>query len=372
LADSEISSTLIQCEGLDMTTPLEQGIQAARAGNKQEALRYLATAAQQEPQNISVWLWLSYVVDDPAKKKDCLERVLNIDPYNQSARVGLAELEKPAPTVAPYNAPNQARVSIKPNPDAQPKQDLGAQGGGEVVLYRDDNIMISNYRILTSKGAFAIGEAKTAFIVKTSPTGSYILAGLILIGLIGVSCVLFGNIIMQMSYSWPSSSNLFDALRSSAPYSMYALLCLSAFGIFVASGIIISIVIAVRAKPKYSVVLTRWTDTITITDSFYPKDKAYIEKIVEIINQAIRIHNALPHRPSPSGQVLVQYGSAGKPAWSGGEMAALVIGSILIPIFGVGFGIYGLAKAGKRGQGAALLIVGVVAWVINIIILLSL
>jgi hypothetical protein len=65
----------------------------------------------------------------------------------------------------------------------------------------------------------------------------------------------------------------------------------------------------------------------------------------------------------------MQYAPMGKPAWSGGEMVGLVIGSILIPLFGVGFGIYGLTQEAKRGQGAALLIVGIVAWVINIIIL---
>lgn len=41
----------------------------------------------------------------------------------------------------------------------------------------------------------------------------------------------------------------------------------------------------------------------------------------------------------------------------------LVLASILVPIVGVGFGVYGLTRKGKRGQGLFLLILSVVLMV---------
>jgi len=73
---------------------LEQGIQAIKTGDKQAAIRFLALAIQQDPKNASAWLWLSQCLDDPAKKKDCLQRVLKFSPGNQDAMRELASMEK--------------------------------------------------------------------------------------------------------------------------------------------------------------------------------------------------------------------------------------------------------------------------------------
>ena len=43
-------------------------------------------------------------------------------------------------------------------------------------------------------------------------------------------------------------------------------------------------------------------------------------------------------------------------AWSGGEMAGLVILTLLIPLIGIIMGIVGLTKESRKNQGAALLI----------------
>jgi len=80
-----------------MATALEQGIEATNARISKPPSITWQLPVLQEPHNISAWLWLSYVVDDQKRKKECLERVLRIDPYNQSAHVGLSELEKPQP-----------------------------------------------------------------------------------------------------------------------------------------------------------------------------------------------------------------------------------------------------------------------------------
>ena len=45
--------------------------------------------------------------------------------------------------------------------------------------------------------------------------------------------------------------------------------------------------------------------------------------------------------------------------WSGGKAIALLLSCVLVPIVGAGFGIYGLTRKGKRGQGLFLLILSV-------------
>jgi len=49
-----------------------------------------------DPQNEDAWLVLSAAVDDPRRKRQCLETVLEINPENQVARRGLERLQPPA------------------------------------------------------------------------------------------------------------------------------------------------------------------------------------------------------------------------------------------------------------------------------------
>jgi len=51
-------------------------------------------------------------------------------------------------------------------------------------------------------------------------------------------------------------------------------------------------------------------------------------------------------------------------AWSTGAMIALVIGSLLIPLVGLGFGLWGRGQPDKKDQANILLILGLVSWFI--------
>jgi len=53
--------------------------------------------------------------------------------------------------------------------------------------------------------------------------------------------------------------------------------------------------------------------------------------------------------------------------WGTGAMVGLVIGSVIIPFFGIVFGIIGLTKEEKKGQGAALLVIGIITIVAQVI-----
>lgn len=77
-----------------MTSSLQLGINAAKAGRMQEALEYLKDAIIEEPQTAEVWVWIAAIIDDMDKQAIFLEKALEIDPHNIPAQRGLAYIEK--------------------------------------------------------------------------------------------------------------------------------------------------------------------------------------------------------------------------------------------------------------------------------------
>ncbi len=77
-----------------MTSSLQQGITAAKAGNLQQALDYLKDAIIEEPENAEVWVWLAAIIDDDHKQEIFLKKALEISPDNIPAQRGLAYLNK--------------------------------------------------------------------------------------------------------------------------------------------------------------------------------------------------------------------------------------------------------------------------------------
>ncbi len=71
---------------------LERGIAAARAERKEEAEEILRQAVALDPHNERAWLWLSAVVEGIEAQRECLQRVLKINPSNSFARSGLSFL----------------------------------------------------------------------------------------------------------------------------------------------------------------------------------------------------------------------------------------------------------------------------------------
>ncbi|HEY75503.1 MAG TPA: tetratricopeptide repeat protein [Thermoflexia bacterium] len=76
---------------------LRRGIAAARAGRKQEAEQLLRQVIAKEPENEWAWFWLSAAVGGIDAQRECLHRVLEINPDNGYARSGLAFLSRLRP-----------------------------------------------------------------------------------------------------------------------------------------------------------------------------------------------------------------------------------------------------------------------------------
>jgi twitching motility two-component system response regulator PilG len=71
---------------------LQQGIAAARAGDKAAARARFRELTGKNFDNELAWLWLASVADTPAHAMACLRRVLQINPANDKARAALFRL----------------------------------------------------------------------------------------------------------------------------------------------------------------------------------------------------------------------------------------------------------------------------------------
>ncbi|MBN1180231.1 MAG: zinc ribbon domain-containing protein [Anaerolineae bacterium] len=77
-----------------MDALLKEGIGQARLGRKREAEQLLRRVVTEDPENDLGWLWLSSVVSGIESQRECLNKVLEIDPINTHARYGLAFLAR--------------------------------------------------------------------------------------------------------------------------------------------------------------------------------------------------------------------------------------------------------------------------------------
>ncbi len=94
---------------------VREGINAFKAGRKDEARALLSKAVELDPYHEDGWLWLSGVVVSVEDQRTCLENVLAINPANARARSGLDYLMRQAGGAAP-DAPAPAPPSVAAQP----------------------------------------------------------------------------------------------------------------------------------------------------------------------------------------------------------------------------------------------------------------
>jgi hypothetical protein len=115
-----------------MEPKLEQAVQAIKTGDKAAGLVLLAQVIRTDPNNESAWIWMATAQDDPEKKKQCLERVLRINPANERVRRALTMMF-PAP-VQPEAVPEAIQAAPQPAPfvEEQPSSQT-EQPAAEIV-----------------------------------------------------------------------------------------------------------------------------------------------------------------------------------------------------------------------------------------------
>ena len=102
----------------------QKGIAALKQGDRAEAYRCLAAAAQKDPHDEMAWLGLAACLDKPDKKRFCLQKVLSINPENTTARRMLARLDASVPVPQPVSEP-KAPPPQPPAPVASPPLESG-------------------------------------------------------------------------------------------------------------------------------------------------------------------------------------------------------------------------------------------------------
>lgn len=105
-----------------MNELINQAQAALLSGDLTRARGHLAQVIQQEPLNVLAWLMLSEVVHEPERQRECLQRVLALEPQNQTAQKRLAALDQPTivvqaaqpPTTPKLRQPQLAQPIIAP------------------------------------------------------------------------------------------------------------------------------------------------------------------------------------------------------------------------------------------------------------------
>ncbi len=117
----------------DSRIQLQEGIAAARSGDRGAARRLLRNVVEEEPNNEMAWIWLASVVGSVAERRACLQRVLQINPSNETAREALSRLDQPDGT------------------ESTRRQPTNRQGGGNIL-----NLLIALLFIIVIIGALLL------------------------------------------------------------------------------------------------------------------------------------------------------------------------------------------------------------------------
>ena len=97
---------------------VQSAIDAANQGDKPKAIELVRQALTANPNDIDAWLVLAAVVDDPQRKRQCLNRVLTLDPTNKIARDELLDMDRAhmSPALAQPMAEPASTTPSQPGP----------------------------------------------------------------------------------------------------------------------------------------------------------------------------------------------------------------------------------------------------------------
>jgi hypothetical protein len=101
-----------------METLLQQGVQAYRAGKRDEARKIFLSLVKQEPDNEKAWGWMYGLCDNDKERLHCVKQLLRINPKNEKANELLQNLTGSAVVQPPTS------VTIDPPPSKTPTPSL--------------------------------------------------------------------------------------------------------------------------------------------------------------------------------------------------------------------------------------------------------
>ena len=154
-----------------MDPKLEQAVQAIKSGDKSAGLVLIAQVIRSDPNNESAWIWMATAQDDPEKKKQCLERVLHINPGNERVRRALSVMFPPVVSTEQIPPTSVAVPEPQPVPPDQPtvmEMPSAESGTAEAIIPAEaDTTIPSPVEIIPP----AVSQAEAAPL-ETQPSAS--------------------------------------------------------------------------------------------------------------------------------------------------------------------------------------------------------
>ena len=95
---------------------IRKAVAAIQRGDKRTAQRILARVLHFHPQHEEAWFWLAAAVDELNRRRECLERVLEINPDNRDAQWVLLELDRGLGIAAPPRVSGTPQADVPPPP----------------------------------------------------------------------------------------------------------------------------------------------------------------------------------------------------------------------------------------------------------------
>jgi len=118
-----------------MEDTTRKGITALKHGDTVRARELLRQAVEENPDDLKAWLWLSGAVETDEERIESLQRVLELNPDHEAAKLGLAKLTTSAgppigedPEAPPEGEPEEAQTHGAEVPvPAEPQPPLGGE-----------------------------------------------------------------------------------------------------------------------------------------------------------------------------------------------------------------------------------------------------
>ncbi len=120
---------------MDEMAMIRRAREAVARGDQATARQLLVGLLHEQPNSETAWLMLATLVEQLDRKRDCLERVLRINPGNDVARAQLAALvPQTAPAVEAAPAPEVAPAAVAAEDSGQPAVSTEPQTAGASVV----------------------------------------------------------------------------------------------------------------------------------------------------------------------------------------------------------------------------------------------
>ncbi len=111
ITSSRRNST-IETRRIMPTLTLVQAIAAIKVGRRAEGRAMLDQILAADPCNVMALLWMAEIAETDEERRECLDRVLAIDPHSAPA-FGALELSGPADAIPSWLMPPR-RISLQP------------------------------------------------------------------------------------------------------------------------------------------------------------------------------------------------------------------------------------------------------------------